>query len=40
MQLYAVEPWHIMGLVGRQLKAAGGLLHAGTVLCWLQWPVS
>lgn len=40
MQLYVVESWHIMGLVGRQLRGVGGLLHAATVLCWLQWAVS
>jgi hypothetical protein len=39
-QLYAVEPRHIMGLVGRQLRVVGGLLHAVSILCWLQWSVS
>jgi hypothetical protein len=40
MQLYAVEPGHVMGLVGRQFRGVGGLLHAVTVLSWLQWAVS
>jgi len=40
MQLYAVEPGHVMGLIGRQLRGVGGLLPAATVQCWLQWAVS